>query len=165
VKLPDRDGKTQHTNLGQPGNYMTGLTRRRSPQDSNCWHIYFGDVRVGTVVRAIGTPNHAELWQWYCGFYPGSQPCENTSGTAETFDQARKAFEAAWRVFLASRTEEDFAAWRYDRDLTAWMYAMRDAGLKLPTQTQDGFARCFCGADVNNADIRSHILASHKRES
>jgi hypothetical protein len=81
---------------------MTSLARRRSPHDSNCWHVYYGDVRAGTIVRAISPPNHAELWQWYCGFYPGSQPHENTSGSAETFDQARKAFEAAWGVFLAA---------------------------------------------------------------
>jgi hypothetical protein len=74
-----------------------------------------------------------------------------------------EAFEAAWRVFLNSRTEEDFGAWRYDRDLTAWMYVMRDAGLKLPTQTQEGFARCFCGADVNNADVQSHREAARKQ--
>jgi hypothetical protein len=40
--------------------------------------------------------------------------------------------------FLAKRTEADFEEWRYDRDFTAWKYAMWDARLKLPTQTQDG---------------------------
>ena len=124
---------------------MTNLIRQRNRYHSNSWHIYYGDVRVGTIVRAIGAPNHAELWQWYCGFYPGSQPSENKSSFAETFDRARKAFEAALRVFLASRTDEDFAAWRCDRDLAAWMNAMRDAGLKPPTQTQARRGRCFCG--------------------
>lgn len=40
------------------------------------------------------------------GFYLG------TSGTAETFDEARADFEAAWKVFLSRRTEADFQAWR-----------------------------------------------------
>jgi hypothetical protein len=77
------------------------------------------------------------IWQWYCGFYPGSHPGEITSGSAGTFDQARTEFEAAWSVFLAKRTEEDFAEWRYDRDFTAWKYSMWDAGLKLPTQPKE----------------------------
>jgi hypothetical protein len=51
-------------------------------------------------------------WEWQCGFYPGLGPGECTSGTAETFDQARADFEAAWKVFLSNRTEADFQARR-----------------------------------------------------
>ena len=57
-------------------------------------------------------------------FYPGSHPREHQSGTAATFDQARADFEAAWRVFLSSRTEADFQAWRDERDWTARKYAL-----------------------------------------
>jgi len=32
-------------------------------------------------------------WGWRCGFYPGSNPVECTSGTAATFDHARADFE------------------------------------------------------------------------
>jgi len=42
---------------------------------------------------------------------------------------------------------------------------MWDAGLTLPTQTQDDRARCFCGAEINNAGIRAHILAAHKGDA
>ena len=50
------------------------LTRRRARHRSGCWLIYFGDVHVGSIARAVGTPGAAERWPWFCGFYPGSNP-------------------------------------------------------------------------------------------
>jgi hypothetical protein len=41
----------------------------------------------------------------HCGFYPGSHPGEHQDGTAASFDEARSDFEAAWKIFLAKRTE------------------------------------------------------------
>ena len=80
---------------------MPALTRRRSKDPrEECWHVYYGDVRVGTIAIRSGNPADADPWAWSCGFYPGSHPREYTSGTAVTFDQARAAFEAVWRVFL-----------------------------------------------------------------
>ena len=81
---------------------MPDLTRRRYPGRSDCWHVYYGDVHVGTISQCVGA---AEAWQWRCGFYPGSHPGEQRSGTAGTFEQARAAFEKAWLVFAANRTE------------------------------------------------------------
>jgi hypothetical protein len=51
-----------------------------------------------------------------------------------TFDDARAGFEAAWRVFLAKRTEAEFQAWRDARDWTARKYAMWERGERLPSQ-------------------------------
>jgi hypothetical protein len=62
------------------------------------------------LAQCIGNPGAAPRWQWRCGFYPGGRPGECTSGTAADFDEARADFEAAWRVFLAKRTEADFQA-------------------------------------------------------
>jgi hypothetical protein len=50
---------------------------------------------------------------------------------------------------------------RFRRDSEAWKHARWDAGLKLPTQTQDGRARCFCGADITIANTDAHIRAAH----
>jgi hypothetical protein len=72
-------------------------------------------VRVGVIAERVGNPDSTRRWQWACGFYPGSDPSEHARGIAETFDQARVAFEAAWRIFLAKRTEVDFADYRRDR--------------------------------------------------
>jgi len=77
-----------------------------------CWHVFFGDVRVGTIAIRTGMPPGEDPWSWACGFYPGCHPRECTDGTAETFDLARADFEQAWAVFLAKRTEAGFQKWR-----------------------------------------------------
>jgi hypothetical protein len=142
---------------------LPALTRRRDRQARNeCWHVYCGDVRVGTIAIKSGAPSDVDQWGWHCGFYPGSHPREHVTGSAPDFERARADFEAAWRIFSAKRTEADYQAWRDNRDLTAWRYAMWDAGMKMPTQTLDGTARCFCGATITIASVESHVRAAHK---
>jgi hypothetical protein len=69
---------------------MPALTRRRSADHRHkCWHIYYGDVHVGTIAIRIGIPHDEDPWGWHCGFYPGSHPAEHQSGTALTFEDAR----------------------------------------------------------------------------
>jgi hypothetical protein len=112
---------------------MLVLTRRRYPERQDCWHIYFGDVQVGTIARRVGQPLDEAPWQWLCGFYPGSDPGEQTGGTAASFNRARADFEAASRQFSAKRTEADFQAWRDQRDRTAQKYAMWERGERFPS--------------------------------
>ena len=64
---------------------------------------------------------------------------------ADTFDEARSAFEAAWKVFLANRTEADFQAWRHQRDRTAAKYAARQRGERFPSQMPSSLMKCPCG--------------------
>jgi hypothetical protein len=129
---------------------MPELTRRRDPDaQQETWLIHYGDVRVGMIAERVGNPDHTPGWQWSCGFYPRSNLAERTSGLAESFDQARVAFEAAWRVFLARRTEADFEECRRDRAFHAWKQSMA-GGFKLPTQAADGQAQCFCGAAIGS---------------
>jgi hypothetical protein len=111
---------------------MLALTRRRYPERHDCWHVYYGDVHVGTIAARVGIPQGVDRWEWTCGFYPDSRPGECTSGTAATFDKARADFEAAWTVFLANRTEADFEAWRDERDWTAEKYRRCDRGERMP---------------------------------
>jgi hypothetical protein len=109
---------------------MPTLTRRLSPGRNDCWHVCYGDVRVGTISRRTGNPFGSPAFHWDCGFHP-IHPREHRDGASKTFDEARVAFEAAWLVFLARRTEADFAAWRAQRDFTAAKYARFDRrGLK-----------------------------------
>jgi hypothetical protein len=85
---------------------MPELMRRRSPDArEECWHIYFGDVRVGTIGIRSGIPCDEDPWGWSCGFYPGSYPREYLYGTAPDFDQARAGFAEAWRIVSAKRSE------------------------------------------------------------
>jgi hypothetical protein len=96
-------------------------------------------------------------WEWRCGFYPGCEPGEHTGGTAATFDQARADFEAAWKVFLAKRSEADFQEWRDQRDWTARKYAMWEPNSMMG---------CPCGARFDSHDPagsyvhRGHIYAA-----
>jgi broad specificity phosphatase PhoE len=107
---------------------MPTLTRRRYPERPDCWHVYYGDVRVGTIARRVGNPHDTDPWEWNCGFYPGSHP----SDTAATFDQARADFERAWVAFLSKRTEADFQAWRDQQAWTAEKYRRFDRGERMP---------------------------------
>jgi hypothetical protein len=108
------------------------LTGRRDPHRHECWRILYGDVHAGTISQCVGHPGAAPRWQWNCGFYPGSNPGECTSGAAATFDEARAGFEAAWLMFLAKRTEADFQAWRDEREWTAEKYRRFDRGERMP---------------------------------
>jgi hypothetical protein len=116
---------------------MTELVRRRD-QDTReeCWLIYYGDVHVGTIAIRSGISHDREPWGWRCGFYPGSEPGECTSGTATTFDQARADFAKAWQAFSAKHTEADYQAWRNQRDWTAEKYRRFDRGEWMPHDWQ-----------------------------
>ncbi|MGY8668498.1 hypothetical protein Q3C01_39865 [Bradyrhizobium sp. UFLA05-109] len=142
---------------------MPALTRRRSKDDPHreTWLIFFGDVSVGVVGRRAGVPNSAPQWSWSCGFYPGTDPGEHRSGIAETFDEARMSFQAAWQELAATRTEADFETWRRQRDWTAWKDRMHRLAMPLPTQRLDGTARCFCGDAITNATVGAHVRAAH----
>jgi hypothetical protein len=141
---------------------MFALTRRRDPDArQESWLILYSDVHVGTIGLRSGNPFDTDQWQWRGGFYPGSEPGDWTSGTAASFDQARLAFESAWRVLLTKRTEADFDEYRNHRDWTAWKYAMWDSGCKLPTQLASGQSRCFCGAGINIKGTRQHVHLAH----
>jgi hypothetical protein len=140
---------------------MPELTRRRSlDAPDECWHVYYGDVRVGTIAIRTGIPPHEDPWGWNCGFYPGSHPRECTDGTAVSFDQARVDFEDAWRVFVSKRTAADFQAWRDERDWTARKYAMWQAGERMPSQKPSSLIMCRCGQVFDShrlADTRVHV--------
>jgi hypothetical protein len=84
-------------------------------------------------------------WGWTCGFYPGSDPEEHTAGVAMSFDQARAALDAAWRVFLGKRTEVDFQPWRDQEARTEQRYARWKNGERLSTQKPNALVRCPCG--------------------
>lgn len=151
-------------------NAMPALTRRRYPERPDCWHVYYGDVHVGTIAIRTGIPPGEDPWEWACGFYPGCEPGEHTNGTAETFDQARAGFEDAWKVFLAKRTPADFQAWRDQRDWTERKYDMWARGERLPSQKPNSMMRCACGEMFDSHRLEHtlihvpHITASVDNE-
>jgi hypothetical protein len=125
---------------------LTELIRRRSNDaHEECWHIFYGDVHVGTIAKRPGIPHDQVPWGWHCGFYPLSHRGEHVEGTAADFDQARAQFEAAWEVYLPMCTEADFQKYRDQRDWTSRKYAMWKRGEKLPSQKPNSMMRCPCG--------------------
>jgi hypothetical protein len=69
-----------------------------------------------------------DQWGWDCGFYPRSHSGRQVQGTAETFEQARADFEAAWKEYLPKCSETDFDEYRRQRAWTSWRYAMWGKG-------------------------------------
>jgi len=53
------------------------------------WHVYYGDVQVGTIARRVGIPHHGRQWGWNLRLLSGKRAGEFRDGTAATFDQAR----------------------------------------------------------------------------
>jgi|SoimicmetaTmtHMA_FD_contig_71_459601_length_366_multi_2_in_0_out_0_1 hypothetical protein len=50
---------------------MSALTRRRDPDvREECWQVYSGDVRIGTIAISTGNPDDTAPWERRCGFDP-----------------------------------------------------------------------------------------------
>jgi hypothetical protein len=137
---------------------MPALTLRRSPDRNDCWHVYYGDVRVGSIAKRIGIPRDQAPWGWSCGFYPGSPPGECTTGTAATLDEARAGFEAAWRAFLEKRTELDFQEWRDQQNWTARKHVMWERGELMPSQKPSSLMRCTCGQVFDSHRVKETVI-------
>jgi hypothetical protein len=133
---------------------MPDLTRRRAPNRHDCWHVLYGDVRVGTIAKRVGIPRDQAPWGWTCGFYPGSHPGECTNGTGATLDQARAGFEAAWRDFLEKRTEADFQAWRDQKERTDRKYAAWARGERLPSRSPTHSRRALAAKSLTATGSR-----------
>jgi hypothetical protein len=144
---------------------MPRLTRRRSDNPhQETWHVYYGDVRVGTIGERAGVPVDADQWEWRCGFHPGCEPGEYRHGTAPDFFTARRNFEIAWCEFSAKKTEVHYQAWRDQRDFTTRKYTSWERGEKPPLQSS--LMRCVCGVTFDSHkpaasyDHRRHIYAA-----
>jgi hypothetical protein len=140
---------------------MPALTRRRYPERQDCWHVYYGDVQVGTIAARAGVPVDVDQWGWQCGFYPPSHRGRHVECTAETFERARAEFNAAWKEYLPKCTEADFEEYRRQEAWTAWKYAMWGAGCRMPTQSTSGRSRCFCGATLDIQDTEAQVYSVH----
>jgi hypothetical protein len=140
---------------------MSTLTRKLlSDEHRQSWGIFDGELRVGSISSGIGT-NGKTVWQWSCGFYPGCEPHQQSIGTAPTYDQAKAEFKKAWERLQPQITPEMRDEWLQQQAWIAWMYAMREAGCKLPSQTTTGVSRCFCGVEITAESAPNHVFAVH----
>lgn len=147
---------------------MSALTRRRSDNPHHVtWHVYYGDVRVGTIGERAGVPVDVDQWGWSCGFYPGLHPGQRRHGTAPTFDEARAGFEVDWRNIFPEIPDGAFEEYRCDREARAEIRAIRARGEKLPSEIPSSLMRCVCGVTFDSHtpaesyDHRGHIYAAH----
>lgn len=144
---------------------MTTATLSRRPHNNPHqvgWDVYFGDVRIGHIGTRAGVPTDAYQWEWTIGFYPGTDVGVGSHGTGSSFEACRSDFEKAWLQLKPMLTEDNYEAWRYQRDATAWKYRMWGEKILLPTQTQDDRSRCFCGTEITNRSIPDHVRTAHR---
>lgn len=145
---------------------MTTLTRRRSDNEQETWHVYYDDVRVGTISKCSGVPIHADRWAWSIGFYPGMEPVLHRGGTAVDFAAARAGFETVWARILPEIPAGAFDEWRSDRNARAEMKAKRARGEKLDSEIPSSMMRCVCGTVFDSwkpdesYPHRAHIYAA-----
>ncbi len=107
---------------------MANLTRRRNLEASDeCWHIYFGDVHVGTIAIRTGNPHDTVPWQWDCGFYPGSLPRERHVRRLAGVGKARqhhRCLEIVHARLRSARSQErqwNWVQWQVrDNGWTPW---------------------------------------------
>ena len=145
---------------------MTELTRRRDGTSTReRGHIYYGEVRVGSIGLRAGAPaTSTEPWEWSCGFDPPAH-LGIVTGSAPSFNHARAAFEKAWKAYLPRCKGSDFDIWRRQQALVRWKYMMWEAACKLPTQMPNGRSRCFCGAEIEIRTMTEHIYSAHLAET
>jgi hypothetical protein len=143
---------------------MSELTRRRdTARNAETWLIFLEDVHIGTIGRRAGVPTDAEQWGWRCGFLSGSRRGARAEGRLRTSirrDLNLKPLGAGCGRVTPTLTSPTIAA----RAWTAWKQAMWERGRKLPTQIQEGRARCFCGAEIDIANMDRHVTAPHMTE-
>jgi len=60
---------------------MPALTRGRYSKRSDCWHVYYGDVHVGTIVLRTAARSASTKREWKCGLYPGMEPGRSHNGS------------------------------------------------------------------------------------
>ena len=134
---------------------MPSLTRRRSDNPHQVtWHVFYDDIRVGTIGERAGVPVDVDQWKWTCGFYPGLHPDQHRNGTAATFEEARAGFEADWKDLLPEIPDGAFEEYRHDREAQAEMRAKRARGERPDSEIPSSIMRCACGLKFD-----SHVHA------
>jgi hypothetical protein len=141
---------------------MPTLTcRREKDRHQECWHVFYGDVQVGTISERAGVSVEVDQWGWTVGFHPVIERGLRAIGTAASFEKARADFAAAWQDYLPWCTDLDFEEYRRQRAWTRWKYAMQDSGCKLPSQVSGLSSQCFCGAVIDCATMDQHVFTAH----
>ena len=72
------------------------LTRRRSDNfRQETWHVYYDDVRVGTISERAGAPVEVVQSKWSRGFYPGQHRPERRQALRKLATALRRTGKAS----------------------------------------------------------------------
>ncbi|MGE9007879.1 hypothetical protein ACO2JO_04820 [Leptospira interrogans] len=135
---------------------MPELTRRPHPERSDCWHVYYGDVQVGTIAIQSGLLVKAKQWRWDVGFYPASHRGRSRSGYAPSFEEARASLSLGKTISRGAprTTLSNIAASEPGRlGNTPCMPLACCCRCNQPV----GRARCFCGVTIDMAVTDRHV--------
>src|SRR5580704_18097635 len=82
---------------------MPTLTRRRDLDAQDEWHVYYGDVRAGTISKRIGIPPDEDPWGLACGFYRAA--ISESKPTKQHRQSTRRALSSRKRGRFSSPIE------------------------------------------------------------
>jgi hypothetical protein len=112
---------------------MPELTRRGSPDaPDECWHVFYGDVRVGTIALRTGMPPGKVLGAGHAASIPAAIPANARTAPRPRSPRPAPTSRQRGGYFCQNRTEADFQAWRDQRDWTAEKYRRFDRGERMP---------------------------------
>jgi hypothetical protein len=115
------------------------------------------------VIRT-GNPHDTDLWEWWCGFYPGSHPARAPERHRRHLRPGPRRLRGRVARVPVEPDEADFQAWRDERDWTARKYALWDAGNRLPANEWEPgkpckiYLKCPCGEIFNGERLEGTVI-------
>ena len=108
---------------------MPALTRRPHSERSDCWHVYYGYIQVGTIVGLADIRQAMEMGLRILSTRPSRKVAFRLRGNFRTSaGRLRNCLEGLSPAMLGTRLHKSSAC---QRAWTAWKYAMREDGLPL----------------------------------
>jgi len=140
---------------------MSALTRRRSDNPHHeTWHVYYGDVHVGTIGERAGVPVDVNQWSWSCGFYPGLHPGQHRHGAHRRSPKRVLALRPTGRPCCRRCRKVPLT-----RTATRPSHRMEVSHVGLRLSDADANPRrsldCFCGTEITDASVNAHIHERH----
>jgi hypothetical protein len=131
-----------------------------------CWHVYYGDVHVGTIAIRTGIPFDEDL-RLLSGQRAGRVIRTGPQPPSTMLAPISKPHGA---YFRPSEPRGDYQAYRGARDWHARKYAMWEAGERLPSQKFSSLRICPCGEIFDSHRPEHtlihvpHITAAHEAD-
>src|SRR6266550_6681351 len=137
---------------------MPALTRRRSPDaPDECWHVYYGDVRVGTIALRTGMPPGEDPGAGPAASMPA--PIRENAPTAPRPRSTGPALISRRRGGCSCRTGGRPIFRRGATSGIGRRVSMRcgNEAKRMPTQRPGSLMRCPCG-EIFNSHLLEHTL-------